>query len=1398
MIMEKHYPWKRLWCPKKGRYHVDDLGYLLYPESEYGRLIHQPDVVSEEALDKTACLALLGEPGIGKTEAIKALVSRREHEANVQTDLLFLDLRAYGQEGRLYKDIFENNTFVSWINSTRTLEMVLDSLDECLIHIKTLSPILISEFKKYPVSRLRLRVACRTSEWPALLSQELPQIWGIENYGEYELLPLRREDVAAAARVEHLNSEEFLRTLEDRGIVPFAIKPMTLIMLLKQYQHSVGLGGNLVELYDRYCHYLCREPNIFRRDIGATGLKDQALRLIVAERIAAITMFCKRASVYKGQNREETTDEDVALSNMAGGTESFEGVSTPVTEAILRDVLGTGLFAGGEGERHVWSHWTYAEFLAARYIIRHRLSLEQIRDLIFTQQEFDEEGSRVIPQLKETAAWLATMHLPLLREIARSDPQVLLRSPMAGTDASIRRELTYSLLRKAEEETITDFDLRQRYKVIFHPGLADQLRPYITDPKRGFLVRRMAIDIAEACEVRELVEDLLKVALDEHEDVYTRFQAADAVSEIGDTDAKVRLRPLLDVGDIDKEDELKGCALRALWPDHLTAEELFLNITKPKRGNFFGTYQLFLGQELMPHMKTCDLPTALAWVQQLPEEKPDEISALQDLTTNILQKAWENLDDAMVLERFAQIAINRIENYKSILGDQPRNGEDRVKLDDPIRQRRLVKAIMLKLEEKQIASVWQSLDMAGLITPEDFSWLVDQISICQSEKEKELWAKLVLMTFDWTPEKLEKVWEVKESIPALEKEFQDVFSPIELDSDRARRLKKTHEMVTRSQKESIGGPPSPLFHEITGKQLDKFESGDTNAWWVLTMELTIKLKGRNYFYGDELQSDLTSTPGWNAIDVPARERVIRTAYEYLLRGDPHTDDWFGKNVFHRPAAAGYKALHLLQKLAPEQLSELSNEIWAKWTPIILAYPESAIADAEQPMKGLVAHAYRHAPGSTVKSLLALIDKDNTDHGHIFILRKMDKAWSTELEKVILEKVKDEKLTPAAAAELLEFLFEREEPIDEIRRVSIDFLEGRVHGEKNREKAIYSGALLLIYGGESGWEIIEKLLEKEPEFGCDLIAHVARGHNHAGMIARRLSERSVANLYVWLAEKFPRDEDPREEGVHSVDSREMIAHFRDGLLIGLREKGTPEAVAAIRKIGKRLPDLTLIKFTAIEARQVAMRKTWIGSSPNEFLKLAGSNDNRLVDSEEQLLDVVVTSLMRYQEALFGEKPAVYDLWNTNDWTPKEEDLISDHVARHLENDLKTRGIVVNREVQIRKGQETDIHIVAVRENQDGFMDQVKVITEVKGCWHPDVKTAMETQLRDRYLRENQCGHGLYLVMWFLCDKWKDETRKRKTPKWTFEEAREFFSRQAKDLSRPGTVLRALVLDARLRT
>jgi hypothetical protein len=161
-----------------------------------------------------------------------------------------------------------------------------------------------------------------------------------------------------------------------------------------------------------------------------------------------------------------------------------------------------------------------------------------------------------------------------------------------------------------------------------------------------------------------------------------------------------------------------------------------------------------------------------------------------------------------------------------------------------------------------------------------------------------------------------------------------------------------------------------------------------------------------------------------------------------------------------------------------------------------------------------------------------------------------------------------------------------------------------------------------------------------------------------------------------------------------------------------------------------------------------------------------------------------------------RPGVYQ--------PRDENRLSDYVKRHFDEDLKTRGIIANREVQIRrgvgsfKGQETDIHIDAITRNAKGdIADQITAIVETKGSWSPDLDRAMETQLRDRYLKDHHSPFGLYLVGWFSCPEWNgSDPRNKRSPKITVKDARERFSRQAASLTANGATLRAYVLNASL--
>lgn len=106
----------------------------------------------------------------------------------------------------------------------------------------------------------------------------------------------------------------------------------------------------------------------------------------------------------------------------------------------------------------------------------------------------------------------------------------------------------------------------------------------------------------------------------------------------------------------------------------------------------------------------------------------------------------------------------------------------------------------------------------------------------------------------------------------------------------------------------------------------------------------------------------------------------------------------------------------------------------------------------------------------------------------------------------------------------------------------------------------------------------------------------------------------------------------------------------------------------------------------------------------------------------------------------------ELNRKNSYWPKDKNDFSDYVTRHLDENIRTHGVGVNREVQIRRGtgggtgEFTDIHVDAiVPAANPGTYARVYAIVEAKGNWDQELFTAMESQLRERY-----CELGVLLV------------------------------------------------------
>jgi len=120
-----------------------------------------------------------------------------------------------------------------------------------------------------------------------------------------------------------------------------------------------------------------------------------------------------------------------------------------------------------------------------------------------------------------------------------------------------------------------------------------------------------------------------------------------------------------------------------------------------------------------------------------------------------------------------------------------------------------------------------------------------------------------------------------------------------------------------------------------------------------------------------------------------------------------------------------------------------------------------------------------------------------------------------------------------------------------------------------------------------------------------------------------------------------------------------------------------------------------------------------------------------------------------------------------------------------------------------GERIDLYVDAFVPGPDHtWVDVLTVIIEVKGCWHREVTTAMQTQLVERYLRDNPGRQGFYLVGWFNCPQWNDpnDHRKEAAPQITMEEARARFAQQAEELTAQSEgryLVKSFVLDTALR-
>ena len=673
-----------------------------------------------------------------------------------------------------------------------------------------------------------------------------------------------------------------------------------------------------------------------RRVFAADQLRDGAAYL------AATSDFERSICDLSRRPRVASANRDLHLPSL------FEESSVPGSLSIdlLHASLCTALFSSRGEQRFGFTHQTFAECLAARHV--QNLPLIQLRELFC---RVDGRQEHVIPQLAETAAWLAGTNDDFLQHLLSIDPEVLLRSDITRIEGSRKHEVVEAVLEKAKRlELFDDIGLRRFFSSLKHDGLAQQLWPYIIDRSLNIIVRRLSLEMAEECEVAELNDQLLAMLHDPDVDQQVKEGAARILKKTLRDDALNALEPLArgECGP-DPDDQLKAYALERLVPTQWSIAEALPWMQAPKNDHFHGGYWIFLHYHATDSVTVSDLPGLLQFLHSIPHCF-DTLSPFCTLAHKGLCLALSNLQLPKVRNGAIRLWRERRRHF-----EHPRGGDEAKELGelwsiDSVR-REFASAVLLDEETSDDDVAHLLFDEFSLVEPRDLEWVLEQLPKVPTGRLP-LWIHCVRRLA--YPENVIKCWDrflqTLADVPDLASQFAWLRA-WQLDEPQARKAKAKYLWDERRRRRFKKKRNLPDIPDLIDKELTKIANGDHWRWRNLAWFLSLK-KGQA-LYPAFPHHDVTARHGWQESEEKRRGAIKSAAREFLLR---HSD---GYEVLRRRTNSsdpGYAAIYLLRDEL-EANNSLRTAVGEKWVDAIVG----RFHNGEDYHQELVALAYELNP-----------------------------------------------------------------------------------------------------------------------------------------------------------------------------------------------------------------------------------------------------------------------------------------------------------------------------------------------------------------------------------------------------------------------------------------------------
>ncbi len=1410
----KHYI-PRYWSPLGSTIPVDEHGFLIDDFTMIGK--YQRDSLRRITAIPERVSVLLGGSGEGKSTDFEYLIEHADESYVHRIDLLRLTKEAI-DNGNLRRSVEEDDGFASAREQNQPVILVIDSFDECSYMDRKLVFTFASQLKSLIRPNDSVRIASRPDDLTNVLLDWLRKEFGTEVVNVYNIAPLSRGDVIALAESNGLDSDSFLQYIVDYDLSEFATNPLLLTFLAEAYYNEPSVSQVRARLYEQHLLTLLDKSN--RATSSKTPVHTSGEIMSVAERCALATVFSGRNFISKLSGVQDQAGDFVSFDELMHSPRRDDAEAHSLSKATLEELLSTPLFRVQLDGRAEWHHRSYAEFLAARSLSKSKLKPAQVVSL-FTTTVLAEPG--VPSQLFQCASFLVELRPDLIEDFLELEPEIFFVADISHIGDSQKARIVERVLKQFVSGRAYDrIDLRSRYRRLAHPSLALQLRPIVTSTTFNSVARRLAIDVAQECRVIELLPQLLKVALNEDEQLHDRVQVIHAIVHIGEADYIRELRPLLSVPEDDDPDcELRGSALLGLWPSFVDVDELASTLTAIRVPDLLGSYFRFVRYHLPHTLSDDDLP-----------------QLLKVLTVLLRQVYTMRYYDELVLVVVSRSLnlVGTCDELCSLLAsfflESAHGGTSLLRLSaigstETLRQeviRRihgesvLRRAIVSKMSEQVGDAQYQVSVLRSececIVSTNDLDWFIEQLAADLSQMQRLFYCSLVEAVVDWNDAAIaDKVLTAAYRHNELYEMLRHQILPVDLDSERAAQMRKrAGNDKSRRVEQPKDNEQKYLTHLRDTVQSPTID--DSDKWLRICQSMSVNVDTGMYYRSWD--PNITRSQLWPLLDESEQSHVCDIAMAFLAKHQPSDAPTPGSLITGESLAA-YRALVLLYLLREPEVSHCRSDFYRKWISRIIYYPTGLVTDDDEMHARLVSLAYqgcRMEVLDTFKTLLryeiSRIREKGTDklrdptEALLFCQRKLTLCWDVDVERVLMDAVRDNRDLPEILPSLLSFMGEHNS--ESARKYVHDVLEsGDPIGVVQRREWIACAVEAMTFAKEEEWDLIWCTLLQHTELCKEaFLDYVYRERYSKRNLLARLTESQQANLFIWLERHYPHDSDPKHKGAHMVSSRDMICDFRDGILRSLIGRGTGDAVRELERIQREYPEHPWLKYTLVDARRRAHETTWSPIDPAVLLEYLSGGDSRLVRSESDLRDVLIESLSRLSENLQGNVPIAELFWNTpgdRRFTPKDETVLSNYIKHHLESELlEPSRIVVNREVVIdaggHRGKKTDIHVDCFTATDNGA--RIKAVIEVKCCWNKDLMSAMESQLAEQYMNDTECRVGIYLVGYYDCVLWDDDHRKKKA--CSHGSRAELYSQlyeQGEKLSNEHRIIVPYVLDMTLR-